>query len=684
MIDYLILAEKPSAAKKFQKALGGTKGTFSGHSFQIVASHGHLMAFKEPTAMLKDQSLVTKYQSWDIKDLPWNPRDFTWQRTYIKSLNPRTKKMSSSVETIQQIKKASSNIDILVIATDDDPSGEGQLIGWEIINAIGWKGKVGRMYFEDESVKSIQKAYQNIVELPTQFQDGEYLKAEARSRWDYLSMQLTRASTDVARKANYSVKSVRQGRLKSVIIRHIYEQEQARKNYVRKPYYEVKFKDEKGNVFTNKTDSAFRSEQKLECEQAANKLTPSPVTGIEKTVKMTAPGALLDLAGLAAKLAPQGFGAKEVLNTYQKLYEAEYVSYPRTEDKKITIEQFNDLLPLVKRIAAVVNVDSNLLTHTKPRKKHITQDAAHGANRPGLKVPNSLTDLAQYGKSAPAIYEILARNYLAILGEDYVYEQIKAHLEKYPVYQTTINVPKELNYKKIFNDDPDEKKESSQGIGETAKPFVFEGANQKPTKPTMKWITKYLEKYNVGTGATRTSTLAELVNGTNAPLKESKGAYTMTQIGNITAILNDQTWIASVKITERLFKAMEQVGKFKLTPAQVIETADQTVKHDLPIIQKNAQSLASQAGKPQGTLVKKAKVTCTFNGQEISFSKTWGSHTFSEQEIADLLAGKTITFETIKKYKKKTYKNQVTGSLQLQSYKGHKYWGFKMDEPKRK
>jgi len=59
-------------------------------------------------------------------------------------------------------------------------------------------------------------------------------------------------------------------------------------------------------------------------------------------------------------------------------------------------------------------------------------------------------------------------------------------------------------------------------------------------------------------------------------------------------------------------------------------------------------------------------------------------YTFSEQEIADLLAGKTITFETIKKYKKKTYKNQVTGSLQLQSYKGHKYWGFKMDEPKRK
>ena len=41
-------------------------------------------------------------------------------------------------------------------------------------------------------------------------------------------------------------------------------------------------------------------------------------------------------------------------------------------------------------------------------------------------------------------------------------------------------------------------------------PFCFEGANKRPQKPTMKWLTKRLEKYNVGTGATRTSTLAEI------------------------------------------------------------------------------------------------------------------------------------------------------------------------------
>ncbi|MBA1393962.1 type IA DNA topoisomerase, partial [Lactobacillus sp. XV13L] len=256
--------------------------------------------------------------------------------------------------------------------------------------------------------------------------------------------------------------------LKSVIVRNIYDQEQARKMYVKKPYYEVRFKDENSNVFANKTESVMRFDQKSECEQELSKLSSSRIKETERSLKTTSPGALLDLAGLASRLAPHGFGAKEVLNTYQKLYEDEYVSYPRTEDKKITIEQFNELLPLVNKIASVVNVSPNLLTHRQPRSKHIVKNADHGANRPGLKVPRSLNELEKYGKSAPMIYETLARNYLAILAEDYVFEQIKAELVDYPEYKSVLNVPKELNFKQIFVEDDDKDKYVSQSIGNMA------------------------------------------------------------------------------------------------------------------------------------------------------------------------------------------------------------------------
>lgn len=674
MTKYLILAEKPSAAKKFAKALGGSTGNFNDESYKIVSSHGHLMTLAEPHEMLKDPKLAEKYKSWKIEDLPWSANDFTWEKTYTKTKNPRTKRLQSTKKDIAEIKKASKDAEVFVIATDNDPSGEGELIGWEIINAIGWKKKVSRMYFEDESVRSIQKAFMNLKEIEQQFADGDYLKAESRNRWDYLSMQLTRVSTTVARKKGYRVKSIRQGRLKSVIIRHIYEQNEEIKKYVKKPFYEVKFKDENEIVFSRKLNEEQilknRYTDKKDSLKELESYHPSKIANIKNSIKKTAPGMLLDLSGLAAKLAPMGFNAKEVLATYQKLYEAEYVSYPRTEDKKVTMEQFNDLLPLIDKIAAVVSVPTSLLTHRRPRSKHITKDAAHGANRPGLKVPTSLESLSKYGKSAKKIYEILAKNYLAILAEDYIYQNTTAELLDYPEFKTSFNTPIELNFRAIFNFDGsiDEPKK----LGDIANPFIYEGANKKPTKPSMKWLMKYLEKFNVGTGATRTSTLGELTSGTNAPLKETKGVYSITQIGEITAVLLKGTYIASVKVTQRLFESMDQVGKFEMQPARIISTSDITINHDLPIIIQNAENLLKEVGEPQTAKKFPAKTKVSGKlptGEEVSFNAKWGTHKFTNIEIQKLLNNEIISFK---------YKNaEISGTLQKQTFKGHEFWGFK-------
>lgn len=61
--------------------------------------------------------------------------------------------------------------------------------------------------------------------------------------------------------------------------------------------------------------------------------------------------------------------------------------------------------------------------------------------------------------------------------------------------------------------------------------------------------------------------------------------------------------------------------------------------------------------------------------EEIKFNKVWGNHTFTEQEAADLLAGKTISFDSVSK----SGKDYVcSGKLTQQEYNGHKFWGFEM------
>lgn len=79
---------------------------------------------------------------------------------------------------------------------------------------------------------------------------------------------------------------------------------------------------------------------------------------------------------------------------------------------------------------------------------------AHGANRPGINVPESLAELENgYGKIGSAIYSVLAKNYLAMLAEDYEYELIKGHVRDFPEYVGQTQIPIKPGFKAIFDSD---------------------------------------------------------------------------------------------------------------------------------------------------------------------------------------------------------------------------------------
>lgn len=684
---YVILTEKPSAMKNFVKALGGKTGTFDGNDFQVVALRGHVMALPNKASALVDAQHKDAFDSWHVDLIPWDTSLIKWQKAPIKAKNPRTGKIESTQGILNNLKSAAQGADAIVIATDTDPSGEGELLGWEAINAIGWRGKVLRENHADESEAGIKKALRQLRDVTNQRKDGDYVKAEGRNYWDYLSMQLTRVATTSARDAGYDIVA-RQGRLKSVMVYHIFEQLEAIKHYHKKPYYEVQFKDGHDHTFSRKFDEAtddwrFDTETKAK-QDMANYANPAHVTNVRREDKTQAPGKLLDLSGLTSLLTPKGYSSKEIQATYQKMYEDQVVSYPRTEDKVVTQEQFNELLPLVDQIANVVGVDPSLLTHRTPRKKHVG-NGAHGANRPGLKVPNNLQDLDRYGASAQAIYETLAKNYLSILGEDYEYERVSAELAEDNRFKTAFSIPKNLAYKAIFDSDSatdkddEESDESMQDLTDTATPVIKTGANKKPTAPTVKWLMTYLEKQDVGTGATRVSTLADISSGKSALLKETKGKLTLTDSGKVSGALAKGTMIASPKATRQLFDMMDKVGRFELSQDQLVASATQLIKHDKPVIMANAADLQNSIGEPSAKIAVKApkpKATGTWQGKTVSFAKEWSGHPFTDAEIADLLAGKVIEIEAISKAGK-PYK--VHGALAEGSFKGHTFVGFKPD-----
>ena len=110
------------------------------------------------------------------------------------------------------------------------------------------------MYFADEAPASVQKAFRERKTLPSMDKDGDYVKAVVRERYGISrACSSPDAATLVARKKGFRT-VVRQGRLKSVMVKLTGDQLKAYNEYVRKPFYEARFKDENGNIFARKTD----------------------------------------------------------------------------------------------------------------------------------------------------------------------------------------------------------------------------------------------------------------------------------------------------------------------------------------------------------------------------------------------------------------------------------------------
>lgn len=654
-----ILCEKPSAARNFAKALGGMKGSYHNESYVITNARGHLYELADPTGQV-DLSKVLRYKSWAVENLPWNEKDFQWVRV--------RKKDTASV--LRNIKEVFKTCDEIVIAGDVDPYGEGFLLCAEVLQELKIRPKrLSRMYFMDETPKSIQDAFVKRKTVPVLEKDPEYLESWYRTRWDFLSMQFTRIATSFG--DGRSV--LRQGRLKSAMVSLVGDQLKLVAGYKKIPFYQNRFRDENGVVYTNPDEPAFPNKSQVPAGYQV-----SSVTIDSKSVKTTVPPKLLDLAGLSALLASKGFKAKEVLDAYQKLYEAAICSYPRTEDKTITPEQFNELLPLVDKIAGVVGVDVKLLTHRTPRKTHVKTGGAHGANRPGTNVPVSLSSLSSYGACAPHIYELLARSYLATLCEDYEYESQKGHVTSYPGFTGTASVPLKSGWKSVYHDTDDDAEDlSAKGLGTQASPFVHEGFPPKPAMPTMKWLMKQLEKHDVGTGATRTSTYSEVSNERSKyPLLiDNRGKIAMSSYGDMSYRLLPGTNIGSLQLTEQLQAEMRAISEGKMDSDACLHKIQEYVRQDVRTMEQNGLTMRKELGVTMNQGFAE-RYNGTWEGMPVSFKKSWGGHDFTDAECETLCNGGEV--KIMGAVAKDGSHYNVAGSLAEQEFKGKSFVGFKV------
>ena len=407
MSKRLVLAEKPSVGRDIARVLNCTKqgnGYLEGKDYIVTWALGHLVTLADPEAY------DVKYKSWNLEDLPMLPKQFKLV------VIPKTSKQFKAVKE-QMLRKDVSEI---IIATD--AGREGELVARWIIEKVGVKKPIKRLWISSVTDKAIQQGFKTLKDGRNY--DNLYSSAIARSEADWIvGMNATRALTT---KHNAQLSC---GRVQTPTLAMIAKREEEIKQFKPKTYYGltaisqgIKWTWQDGKSKDIKTFNEERIGQLFKSLQGQS----AQIEKVAKTEKKVYAPGLYDLTELQRDANRMfGFSAKETLSIMQKLYEHHKVlTYPRTDSRYISTDIVETLPERLKAVAigpyrAVAN---QLLKGKLVTNKSFVDDKKVSDHHAIIPTEQTalLTDLSDKERK---IFDLVVKRFLAVLSKPFVYEQ---------------------------------------------------------------------------------------------------------------------------------------------------------------------------------------------------------------------------------------------------------------------
>ena len=429
----LYIAEKPSLGRAIAAAL---PKPHKNHKTHIEVANGDVVSWcvGHVLAQANPEEYDERFKKWSMDTLPMVPQQ--WKLTPIA----RTRSQLSALRKL--VKQA----DIIIHA--GDPDREGQLLVDEVIDYFKVsntkKSQVKRLLISDLNLPAVKRALNSLKNNQDFMPLSISALARARADWLY-GLNLTRAYTIQGQKQGYnSVLSV--GRVQTPILGLVVRREQAIKEFVSKPFYQVlahlsanKDLANDNEFFVAKwqpsdaclqyCDEEGRVLLKGLAENVVARITDKPavVEEIKKEQKQQSQPLPFNLSSLQISAAKQfSMNAKLVLDVCQALYEKhKLITYPRSDCRYLPKEQKKQAASIINILAnanlpcneQAKNADSSISSKAWNDKK-IT---AHHAIIPTEKSPDK-TNLNSFEKN---IYLLIVRQYLTQFYPVHTFEQTK-------------------------------------------------------------------------------------------------------------------------------------------------------------------------------------------------------------------------------------------------------------------
>ena len=446
----LYIAEKPSVAREFAKALGmkgaATAGARDGYLENedtiVTWCVGHLITMSYPEVY--DPAL----KKWSFDTIPFIPEEYKYEI------------IDASSKQFQIASKLLNREDVGRIYVCTDSGREGEYI-YRLVEQMAGVDKSKkdrrRVWIDSQTEEEIMRGIREAKELSAydNLSDAAYLRAQE----DYLmGINFSRA---LSLKYSYTVRNylgmdrcvIAVGRVMTCVLGMIVKREREIRQFVPTPFYrvlastegfEAEWKTTKDSAYLDSPllykENGFKKEEsakQLITELSADAPIELIVQKVEKKTEKKAPPMLYNLAELQNdcsrlfKISPT-----DTLNTVQTLYERKLVTYPRTDARVLSTAVAKEIgknigglqkyEPLAQYAQYIMQQGGykGVAKSKYVNDKQITDHYAIIPTGQGLGNLNGLNDIQR------KVYDIIARRFLSIFFPAAEYEKVSLVLSR--------------------------------------------------------------------------------------------------------------------------------------------------------------------------------------------------------------------------------------------------------------
>jgi DNA topoisomerase-1 len=552
----LVIVESPAKAKTISK--------FLGNDYRIIASYGH------------------------IRDLP----PYTLGVAINNNFEPSYKILKEKNKLLKEFKSLALKAQEILIATD--PDREGEAIAWHIKEAMDLsKPTIKRIIFNEITNQAIQDAISKCRDINMNLVNAQ----QARRILDRLIGY--KISPIISKKIR---KGLSAGRVQSVALRIICEQEEDIQSFVPKEYwtFEVDLANQNNQTLRlklfakNNIKTKLAIQNEAEAQQIAQEIK-NRIFQVDKiqntTITKSAPFPFITSTLQQEASRKLNWSTKKTMLIAQQLYEGieindepiGLITYMRTDSTRISNEAKENAKEYITKAFGPTYTQQK---EKKLKKKKNIQDA-HEAIRPSYIDKNPISIKKFLSKDHYLLYELIWNRFIASQMSDMQIEStqliISCNSQK-PTYYFKTSAQKTIfeGFSKIYSESKDEPTENEsvkslpQLTLQEKLDFIKDYQEQKFTQPPLRYteatLIRELEEKGIGRPSTYAPTVS-IIQERGYVAKEKKKLYP-TELGSLvnTKLIKFFASFIDTKFTANMETKLDEIMEGKHSWQEIVST----------------------------------------------------------------------------------------------------------------